>query len=101
MSYIDDLATARKAYYDAVRHTAPLEPELADILRERYPVKYAEAEAKVAEIAATLPALRSAYEALDARACGRCSGTGEYGGASRYLRAGRRYCFDCNGKGHH
>lgn len=99
MSFITDLAAARKAYYDAVTWTKPLDPETAATLREWSPVKYAEMEDKVAAIAATLPALRAAYETLDDQACGRCSGTGEYGGASRYTRRGLRFCFDCNGHG--
>lgn len=99
MSFIADLAAARKAYYDAVNWTKPLDAETAALLQARYPEKYAETEAKVAAIAATLPALRAAYEALDDQACGRCSGTGEYGGASRYTRKGLRFCFDCNGRG--
>ncbi len=97
---------AQKALDLAINHTTPFPADLLAELERRYPVKFAEAQAKIAEIEATLPALRdaipplaAAYDALFATACHRCDGTGEYAGASGYITNGRKLCFTCGGIG--
>lgn len=94
------LAAARKAYFTALDQTKPLPAELAVKLAESMPEKWADMLEKVAAIAATLPALEAAYRELDAVACDRCAGHGEYAGASRRFRNGVKVCFRCNGSGH-
>lgn len=92
-------AAARKALDTAERHTRPLPDDLTAELAARYPERYAKAEREVAEIAATLPALRAEVDALAERACHRCLGTGVYGGPTNARRRGVAYCFYCNGTG--
>jgi transposase len=93
------LAKARQALETAEGQVAPLPADLIEEMRRRFPERMVEAEAKIAEIEATIPDLRAAYEALRDRACWYCLGTGEYGGASGYTRDGIKYCFRCNGSG--
>lgn len=98
-SFPIELHTARKALDTALNRTAPLPAELVERLRAHDAVKYAECERQVAAIAATIPGLQAEYDRLAALACGRCAGTGEYGGASRYMRHGKKFCFHCGGSG--
>lgn len=113
-TYVSNLANARhthnaaiKALVTAKMQSAPMAPELAEMAMQRNPQGYAECIAKMTAIAETIPALEAEVKAtgealaeLEATACTRCMGTGEYGGASRYHRYGQKYCFGCNGKGH-
>lgn len=93
------ITLARRELRTAQLHTKPLDPELAALLRERRPAEYAECEAKVAAILATIPALQATVDALEAQACGRCNGSGDYSGPTNATRRGRPYCFACNGTG--
>lgn len=92
-------AAAKHELAVALRHTEPLPAELATKLRAFDPEKFAATEQAVAEIAATIPALRAEVNRLDKLACHRCDGTGEYAGASRHFRQGMKFCFACNGRG--
>ncbi len=92
-------AAAWTALKTARLHSAPMDADLAATLAARYPAKFAQMEVEVAAIAATVPALQAAYDALDELACGHCAGTGEYQGASRYIRHGVKVCFTCGGSG--
>ena len=100
-SFPTRLFAAREALQTARKHTAPLPVELQERLAEFDPAGWAKAQAAVAAIEATIPGLQAAYDELDAQACYKCLGSGIYGGASRYLRNGEKYCFDCGGKGTH
>jgi hypothetical protein len=99
MNFPAEIQAARKALQTAELHVKPLDPELAAMLQARYPEKFAEAERKVAEISATIPALRARFEELDARACGKCGGTGEYRAPTSHFVKGRPVCFRCGGHG--
>lgn len=113
MTYIADLAAAQqtyaaavKAHALAVKHTAPMGPEMAEMLRSRKPEAFAKMEAAVAEIAATIPALEAeraraatALEAIAQHACYRCQGTGNYMAPTSRFRGGKPYCFGCDGRG--
>ncbi len=82
-------------------HVLPLAPETEAELKAWNPEKYARMMEKIAEIEATIPALQATFDELDARACGRCNGSGEYAGASNYVKNGRKVCFRCEGSGQH
>ena len=94
-------SAAWKALKTAKAQTAPLPADLVARLKAERPAEYAKCEQEVAAIAATIPALQAEYDLLSDLACSRCAGTGEYGGASRYMRGGKKFCFDCNGSGKH
>lgn len=94
-------AAAWAALKLAKQQTAPMDAELIAQLKAFDAERFAACEVKVATIAATIPALQAEYDRLAELACGRCAGTGEYGGASRYCRKGVKYCFACGGSGQH
>ena len=88
-----ELATARAI-------VAPLDAETTARIRERVSADAWDAmETETAAIAATIPALAEQLEELEARACPRCSGTGDYAGPTGHRRNGRPICFDCHGSG--
>jgi DnaJ-class molecular chaperone len=99
MTFATDLEAASTALAQARRHTKPLPAELAAQMRERMPEKMAECERQVAEIAATIPALQAAYDALADRACFWCHGTGLYQCPTSHLTRGRPVCWKCGGSG--
>ena len=100
MNFPVALQQARKALFDAQAQTVALEPELMERLRQHAgEERFAKMVADTDAIRATIPALQAAYDELAAQACHRCQGTGEYSGASRYHRFGKKYCFACSGKG--
>ncbi len=99
------LGEARKALKVA-EESARVSPELQELALERDPIAWADCLRRIARVAETLPGLRASvreceatYEKLKERACDRCSGTGEYAGATRYTAGGRPACFDCEGRG--
>ncbi len=94
------LITARKALADAIRNTQPLGDDLAARLLAHAGVeRFAQMEAEVAAIAATIPALQAEVDELEAQACTRCSGTGDYQAPTSHFRGGRPVCFACKGSG--
>lgn len=111
-AYTTQLATARAAHTTAahalataLKHVEPPTAELHALFLTR-PESYADCLHKMADIVASLPALRAAAkEALDRlaelekSACHRCFGTGEYSAPTRAYRQGKPYCFQCNGTG--
>jgi hypothetical protein len=96
-NFATEYAAARKALRTAEKHSAPIDPELAATLEKFNPAAYTECLAKMATIRATIPALKAKFDELDARACRRCNGTGEYSGPTSAFRQGKAYCFRCNG----
>lgn len=112
MTYIAKLAAAhhasnvaRSALDKATRQVQPPSNEMHALFMER-PEAYSKCLHEMAEIMATLPALRAALVEAEAvlaplqeMACHRCDGTGRYTGATSATRRGVPYCFKCNGQG--
>lgn len=98
MTFVAALATARHQLADAEKHAA----FDAEFFRARCTdEEFDTLAAQVAQYRALADNLRLEVETLEARACGKCLGTGEYDGASRYYRHGRKHCFQCGGSGQH
>jgi hypothetical protein len=100
------VAEAGNALALALRQVEPMSPELHQMFVTHKPLEYAECLRKVADILATIPALREALEQaeqalapLEDAACWKCHGTGQYAGATNARRRGVPYCFDCDGHG--
>lgn len=93
-----------KATVDALEEAhaiaKPLDVETQLRLRERMtPDAYTAMEAEVAIIASTIPELTAKLDRLQALACPRCSGTGDYSAPTKHVRRGRPVCFTCDGTG--
>lgn len=113
VTFKTDLAAARKAASaartaldQAVEYCAPINPDLAAVLAAHDPSAYAGALAKTAVVGASIEGLRetaaaatAAEQALEAGACRRCNGTGEYNAPTPWVRQGKPYCFGCGGSG--
>lgn len=99
MSFITEYAAAKKAYTTALTHVKPLDVELVTRLQAFDPAAYADCVAKVNEIRFTLPKLQAEYNALAARACYRCHGTGQYQAPTTRTNRGIPVCFNCHGYG--
>lgn len=89
----------------ALKHVEPISAELHELFLTR-PADYAVALHRIADIVASLPALREAARValdkvaeLEKQMCTVCSGTGEYHAPTRALARGRAYCFTCGGDG--
>lgn len=100
------VSQARKELATAELHCQPISADLVQIFLEHKPVEYAQCLRRVADIAATLPALRTAVvdaevalAPIEKLACHRCSGTGRYDGPTNATRRGVPYCFYCDGHG--
>lgn len=99
-TYVELLAATRASLVKAKKGTKPLDPEMRALFAEKMPEALAECDAKVAELAATIPGLIETLATLEARACGRCNGHGVYSGRSNYTnRDGQKVCFSCHGRG--
>jgi hypothetical protein len=95
------LTEARRNLAAAEASVRPLDSDTASRVLARVGADaFAAMQAEVDAIAATLPELRAQVAELEANACPRCSGSGDYTGPTRYRRAGGRpVCFTCNGSG--
>jgi hypothetical protein len=112
MSYVANLKNARiaasKSYGDlskALQHVKPVTPEMHALFITK-PDAYADMLRKVADILVTIPTLQASYDSakkilaeLEALACYRCDGSGQYSGPTNATRNGVPYCFYCNGTG--
>lgn len=110
--YSDRLAAASaaksaaiEALEKALRNVEPVTPENHTLFLSR-PTAYAECLRKMADIVASLPALRAAVadatsraDALAELACYQCSGTGDYQAPTSHLTRGRPLCWKCGGDG--
>lgn len=97
---------ARKALDTARQHVTPPTPDMHNLFLTM-PENYAKALRQMAEILETLPALTAAADTaaatlapLEAQACWKCDGTGQYTAPTRATRHGIPYCFTCDGQGH-
>lgn len=112
-TYVQQLATARKAVLDTNKiltqaiESSTIDADLAALALRRDPAGWAKCLREIADIVDALPALRAAWKdalktlsPLEAKACTRCNGTGQYNGPSSATRRGVAYCFGCDGRGH-
>jgi hypothetical protein len=94
------LLNARRAVTSAEVSIRPIDDETAERMIARMGRERFEAmEAEVAALAASLPTLRAELAVLEAHACSRCAGTGEYSAPTRIYRGSRPLCFGCGGTG--
>jgi hypothetical protein len=96
---------ARTALTQAVKNIT-IDPAFQAIAIDRDPAGWAKTLRQMADIANTIPALRTAaaeaaaaLTPLNAQACWKCEGTGQYSGPTNATRRGVAYCFTCNGRG--
>jgi hypothetical protein len=94
------LTQARTVLDWAVKAAKPLPAELVEQLWAFDARRMTRCTFEVEMITRAIPHLRATFDALDARACWKCSGTGVYSGATNARRRGVPYCFTCNGAGH-
>lgn len=99
-TFAQQIADTRAQVRTLIPLAQPLPPAMLAWARENSPANAALAEASVADAAEKLAAAQERLAELEACACQRCDGRGEYAGASRYQRRGVRFCFACDGSGH-
>lgn len=95
-----NLTTARRELAEAIAGSKPLDHVTrAALVASIGEARVAALEVECSALEDTIPALEAEVAHLEATACPRCTGTGDYQAPTHHLSKGRPVCFACNGTG--